>query len=155
MCIGWLWILFMCIVQGVQKLECILCWNLYYSETQLKKSIVCWTLVSQAGPTSAKKGKGLVNCVYPSRMQLVRWGNHISNNALLNCLLRFFYFLKFFYTVSAVVEKTSWLALFLHNFSTLLLLRCNVSCDKTLQCDWTTLYSVVGVYKQFARSFPL
>ena len=42
------------------------------------------TLVSQAGPTSAKEGKSPVNCAYkpcPTRMQL---HNQISNNALLN-----------------------------------------------------------------------
>ena len=30
-----------------------------------------------------KKGKGLVNCIYPNGMQLARWHNQISNNALL------------------------------------------------------------------------
>ena len=48
-------------------------------------------LVSQARPTSAKEGKGLVNCVYkpcPTGMQLAGWHNQISNNALLNYLLR-------------------------------------------------------------------
>ena len=31
-----------------------------------------------------------------------------------------------------------------------------MSCDKILQCDWTTLYGAVGhgLYTQFTRLFP-
>ena len=49
------------------------------------------TLVSQARPTSAIEGKGLVNCVdnpCPTGMQLAGWHNQISNNAVLNYPLR-------------------------------------------------------------------
>ena len=43
-------------------------------------------VVLQAKTTSAKEGKGLVKCVFkscPTRMQLARLCNQISNNTLL------------------------------------------------------------------------